>query len=364
MDETQLTEDWAALAAYLPADLEASAAEHGYTRRTTGRQSAEMWLRLILMHVAGGLSLAQTVARAEARGWTSVSSIALHKRLGNAGPWLEALTAHLLKGQVKWRGRLRSIRGKKFSIIDATDIQEPGATGTDWRLHYSIRLPDLICDHFELTDETQAESFNRFKLGPGDVAVADRGYCHRQAVAHIMDGGADAMVRLVPGNFPLLDRHGKPFEVLGACAGLRPNTKGEWDVWFEDGGWLRRLRLCVYCKPLIATLEAQKKLRSKASRKGTNLQESTLKAAGYVMILTTLSKAELTTHQSLEVYRSRWQIELAFKRMKSLLQLGHLPKGSEQTSRSWLQAKILVALLIEALLCDSKAFSPYGYGLR
>jgi len=79
MDEETLQQDWLSLMAYLP-ELHASAKTHRFTRRSTGRHDAQTWLRLILMHAAGGLSLAQTVSRAAQRGWATVSSVALHKR--------------------------------------------------------------------------------------------------------------------------------------------------------------------------------------------------------------------------------------------------------------------------------------------
>ena len=65
----------------------------------------------------------------------------------------------------------------------------------------------------------------------------------------------------------------------------------------------------------------------------------------------------------LDLYRLRWQAELAFKRLKSLLNVGHLPKYDPRSSRAWLQAKLLTALLIERLLIESKLFSPWGYPL-
>ena len=53
------------------------------------------------------------------------------------------------------------------------------------------------------------------------------------------------------------------------------------------------------------------------------------------------------TSQILEWYRVRWQIELAFKRLKTLAQLGHLPKYDDRSSRAWLYGKLLVALLAQ-----------------
>ena len=62
-------------------------------------------------------------------------------------------------------------------------------------------------------------------------------------------------------------------------------------------------------------------------------------------------------------YRCRWQIELCFKRMKSLLGLGELPKKREDSCRAWLHGKLLVALLLERLLDAVEHFSPWGYEL-
>ena len=360
MDTELLDMDWRALMAFLPSDLEASARAHGFIQRSTGRQNAQSWLRLILMHAAGGLSLSQTVARAKVHGWAGVSAVALHKRLGRAGPWLESLTSHLLVSQRRALSALPSIKGRVLRIVDATDIQEPGATGTDWRLHYSLRLPDMVCDHFELTDARGAEQFARFAFHSGDAVLADRGYCHRPGVAHVLDANADVVVRLVPSNFPLQDDEEKRFDAVAKCRDLKAEEQREWSVWFEHDGWLRPLRLCVLRKPESAVREARRKLQQKASRKGTVLRAQTLAAAACVMILTSLPVAEWSTSQILDLYRCRWQIELAFKRLKTLLQAGHVPKSSDPTAKAWMQAKVLTALLVETLLCDSRSFSPYS----
>lgn len=46
----------------------------------------------------------------------------------------------------------------------------------------------------------------------------------------------------------------------------------------------------------------------------------------------------------------RWQIELVFKRLKSIAQLGHLPKHDDRSSRAWLYGKLLVTLLAQKLI--------------
>src|SRR5271170_7689705 len=95
MKET-LPEEWEILRGWLPADLEASARETGFMQRARGLQDAECWLRLILMHVAGGLSLQQTAVRARELGLAQVTSVALFKRLRKAERWLVDLTQYML----------------------------------------------------------------------------------------------------------------------------------------------------------------------------------------------------------------------------------------------------------------------------
>ncbi len=83
-----------------------------------------------------------------------------------------------------------------------------------------------------------------------------------------------------------------------------------------------------------------------------------------MLVFTSLDLAEASAEQVLETYRLRWQIELAFKRMKSTLNLGHLPKYDDRSSRAWLYAKLLIALLSERLSQAGRTFSPWGCLLR
>ncbi len=82
----------------------------------------------------------------------------------------------------------------------------------------------------------------------------------------------------------------------------------------------------------------------------------TLEVAKYVAVFTTRSGASAT--EILEWYRTRWQIELLFKRLKSLVQLGHLPKHDGRSSRAWLHGKLLIALLTQKLIRIGRAISP------
>ena len=77
-----------------------------------------------------------------------------------------------------------------------------------------------------------------------------------------------------------------------------------------------------------------------------------------VWLLTDLSEEDLPTSQVRELYAKRWQVELYFKRLKSLMDLDELPTRDGPTARPWIWAKLLLASL--AVLLADERFSPWG----
>ena len=69
---------------------------------------------------------------------------------------------------------------------------------------------------------------------------------------------------------------------------------------------------------------------------------------------------KVTAGQALELYRIRWQIEIAFKRLKSIMGLGHLPKKDEESLRAWLHGKLFAALLAQAIVDEGAFFFIIG----
>lgn len=365
MHSNSLVEDqWSVVLQFLPQSLDESAKEHRAMCRQRGQiTSGEQLLRILLMHIAGGLSLEQTVARAKLRGLVDINAMALHKRLRSSRAWLEALTAHVLSGIKPMLNQSDNFwrTDRRIRILDATDIQEPGATGTDWRLHYGLRLPQMCCDFFELTDKHGGESLRRLPVDAGDVVLVDRAYNDRKTVARLVEAKADVIMRYNSGTFPLLNKKGGAFAPLTHLRKLKIGQTLEEPVWFEDGkGGRVAARLCALRKTTSSARRAQAKIKYK-TRYQASVRPATYELANYVIIITTLPKADLPVQAVLEFYRARWQIELAFKRLKCLLELGQLPKRREDTCRAWMQGKILVSLLIERMLCEARYFSPWGY---
>ena len=110
----------------------------------------------------------------------------------------------------------------------------------------------------------------------------------------------------------------------------------------------------------MAIKRAQRKLDIKLQN-GKTVSPETRTYAKYVLVFTTLKAQQATAEQVLEAYRLRWQIELTFKRLKSIAQLGHVPKYDDKSSRAWLYGKLLIALLTQKMARIGKTISPWGY---
>lgn len=361
-DLNLLDEEWEFLTDFLPRDWREQARRTGAFRRARGIADADRLLQLILMHTATGLSLRQTVVRAREQSIADISDVALLKRLRSSESWLRSLTSHLT--EINQIGLVQRLAGKRrIRVVDATTVEEQGGAGTNWRVHYTLCLPDLSCDFFELTDEKGGETYRRIPVKPADLLLADRGYSNANGVCAVVDAGGDVLVRWNSFSFPLQTVGGKPFEALKEMNQLPKRGCREWAVSFVQDGKRYTGRLCAIRKGAVATARAQKKIRSQALKKQKPVNEEALKLAGFIMVFTTVTQKVLRTEEVLELYRVRWQIELRFKHLKSLLGLGCLPKYDEQSCRAWIQAKLLCGLLIERLMREAKFFFPWGYRL-
>jgi Transposase DDE domain len=363
MDPVSFDESWKIIRGLLPNELEKEARASGFLRRLRGFESVEVLTRILLMH-ASGLSLEQTALRARELGLGKTTPVALHHRLRSSGEYFKRLCRHVQEGL---RQRLNSDhwpQGWKYRVIDATDVSEPGATGSMWKVHYSLRLPELACDHFELTDYHQGETLQRWNIAKDEVVLADRAYSHREALGPLMASGAHFVVRLNTGVFPLETKEGQSVDLLKVLGALKIGRPKAWRFWFRHGKSRSAIELCAVKKSPEAAAKSQRLARRRAQQDGCELQKETLLLADYVLILTNLHGRPWSPPILLDLYRCRWQVELAFKRLKSLLQFGHLPKKDPQTARAWMQMKLLIALLVERLLYEAKFVFPWGYDWR
>lgn len=362
MATTLADENWRFLLKQLPADWEELARTTGAVKRLRGFDAIEQLLRGLLLHVGLGCSLRETTVVAKAAGWLHMSDVALLKKLRQSERWLQALCVGLLRDSEL---DLPSKPGMKMRLIDGTLVKEPGQTGSQWRVHFSLRVPEWTCDYFRLTSsegEGNGESLRQFPVRANDCLIADRGYAHAAGIWHAQQKGGFVIVRHNAQTLPVEGEDGSSVDLRAWLRELaQPGQVGSCYAYVRTETEQRvAVRLCAVRKSDEAIVASERKLRRRAQRKGQQLNPQTLEYAQWVIVLTTVPAEVLDDVLILEWYRVRWQIELAFKRLKSLADLGHLPKYDAASSRAWLYGKLLVALLTEKMQRYARAFSPWG----
>lgn len=371
VENAVVNESWAVLERMFPKNWRELAKQtNALVRQLRSFRDEESVMRTLLLHVANGYSLRETITRARIAKLADVTDVALLKRLQCSENWFKALCLSLLRER-NLQMDLEAPSGIQMRVVDGTNVKEPGKTGSEWRVHYSLKLPDLQCDYFRLTATKGAltgESFKQFPVHEGDCIIGDRGYSTSQGIAYLAQRGAYSLVRVNTGalQFCPLKEPETQFDLLKCAMELtEEKVAKEWSVGVKDPSYgLIEGRLCIVRKSAAAIERALKKLRRDASKRQSTLEPATIEFAKYIIVFTTLPGNIFSTAKVLDWYRFRWQIELVFKRLKSLASFGHLPKYDDVSARAWLYGKLFVGLLTEKLIHSTRVISPWGYCLQ
>ena len=329
------------------AAIEASAREKGAFLRSRAVVCATDLLRLVLAYCLGGTGLRSTSAWAASAGLADLSNVALLKRLRKCGAWMEHLA-----GTLPGTGVQPEAGGRRIRLLDGTTVPKAGKEAKKnsglWRLHCAFDLPEERFSFIELTDEKGGERLDRASFAKGDIAIADRGYMHPEPLAHIVEQGADVIVRTPWTGARWLNKDGKPFNLLAALETAENAGALDRPIWIaRKNARALALRLVAIRKPPLAAKASRAQARQTAKRKGKAISSGTLAAAAWIILITSLDAKTFPADRIGELYRARWRIEMAFKRLKSLIGLSAPPSKDPQTAKTWILAHLLMILLLE-----------------
>jgi hypothetical protein len=344
---------WESIEAELPEDFEDLAKQHrvlevqyGEAKITTARDL----LRLVLLHAGADLGLRQTVSLLAESGGPDVSHVTLHKKMRLAAPFLRALVARMAgdteANPERWAGY-------EVVAVDGSSFAGPRAHSTDARVHLQLRLADLEILSATMEGRKAGESFKRFTWRPGQLAVADRAYSNPPGIAHVIDQGADVLVRVCRGSLPMRSK-GEDIALMEWLRSLRGHSVRERQAVVRHEQREIEGRLIAVRLPAAEAEKARARLR-RNYRKVSALE---FEAAQYVVVFTTVSASRMPAAMCLALYRLRWQVELAFKRWKSLCHFDHLPNYRDDTILSWLYAKLLLALIMHRIAAAASPLFP------
>ena len=264
-------------------------------------------MMLVLFHLLTGCSLIEVSEISKLAKLGDISDVAFMKRFGNCGDWFKWI---LTKIQETTDGIIEynvPEKLKKYRIlaVDASDVAEKGTSGRIFRLHFAL---DIIHMHAALYNITSNSVGEHLRNMTGQESGEMKVYAKKE--------------------------------------------RG------DDKGKLIPVRICFKRKSEEALENTRKKLKKKESKKQKSISPAAYTFNEYIVLATSLDDS-ISANEILELYRYRWQAELYFKRLKSILDYGEMPKKSEKSIFAWLNGKLMIALLIESMMGKAD-FSPSG----
>jgi hypothetical protein len=324
----------------LPTDYQTRARQLRAWTRTRVIPSIDALLQALLCYVFCARSLRQLGAWATLAGLGSISDRAWSRRIRQSTAW-----ALWLAGEVLQRNATLVPSppcGVRIRLLDASSIRMRSYRGRSARLHCSYDLWERRLDHVVITDDLHAEGITHFPLQPAEIIIADRGYCRRATIAAVHAASAHLVLRWHSTMVPLQTSDGTPFDVATWVQTI-VGEEGEQEVVAAQ----RPLRLLARrLSPAAAKREAYRR-RRKATKDGNVLQARTLVFASWLLLITTLPTAHWPRAEVFALYRTRWQIETLFKRLKQLVQLHGLPSHLYRTNEAILALMVLGWALLD-----------------
>jgi hypothetical protein len=338
--------DWTYVKTLLPERLDESAQRLGALQRRRGVNSASALLRLLLAYSVGDLSLKDVAAWGKGLKISTLSTEALFYRVRGAEAWLAELLAEQLSAGLT---PVRS--GHRLRIVDATVITGPASTGTDWRLHVLWDPQGARIAGITLDDDKVGENYGLHELGAGDVVIGDSGYAFSRSIDAAIQAHADVVVRITPATLRLGSADKTAYNLQAQAASVPPTGAKVWE-------------LLLPVAPEKTKSRKSWRLSDALRWHPVRIVAARTRSGEAIWVLTTLAEDQASAAEVLQLYRLRWQIELAFKRLKSLAWLDSLPTMKGPTARSWILGRLLMAVLAQRLADPQGSLSPWGYALR
>ncbi len=206
---------------------------------------------------------------------------------------------------------------------------------------------------YNITTNKVGEKLANFNLTEGDLVLADRVYGSVAGIKHCMESGAEYILRLRKNGIGFRTENGDKFDLyshmrdkeIGECTAFAKSVDGE----------LIPVRVCFKKKSSEAIKKTQKRLHKQETRRMVTISDEAKAFNKYIVVVTSLG-SDVDCAEVLDIYRYRWQVELYFKRLKSILDYGELPKKTEESIFAWLNGKLMIALLMEKKLSRATFF--------
>jgi len=350
-------ESIARLIKQLPLDYEQDCFEQGALVRKRGISSAADLMTLAMFHLNNGCSLVEISEIAKMTGMADMSDVAFMKRFAKCSDWFIAINKKIVSDSLVCYNAPSWMKGKTLVSFDASDVKEKGRSRRIFRLHFALDIFNMKSQEHLITTAKTGESLTNFNIKKDWVVVADRGYTTIKGIEHCTGSGADYILRLRKNSFTLRDENNEKIDLLSLFAKLQDDECADICAYATTlAGAKIPVRICAKRKTADAIENNKKRLKRKESQSKYKMSDEAKTFNEFIVLVTNIEKNTALAHEILETYRYRWQIEIYFKRLKSILDFGELPKKREDSIFAWLNGKLMIALLIESIIAKTSFF--------
>lgn len=314
---------------HLPKQMDEMAKRTGSLQRKRGVCSSVDLLKMLFLYACSNFSFRILAVAACALGISSISDTAWRKRFSKAAPFLHEILHSLLSSLLP-AADIPAFKGvKNVLLVDASVIRQDGKQQDQQRIHLCYSLNENRMKQVKVSDQHTAESLVHFSMEKGDLVMADAGYGTAQNYIYAQEQGADVILRITPGNFCVYDADRKKISLTA----LLKEAEERHMEWIDIFGFCRYkgktgpVRVIAQKLPSCQAEKARKRKTRKASKNQHQIGAETLLSAGWIMVITSLG-TEYCGEEILHLYRSRWQVELLFKRFKQNFSIHTIKAGS------------------------------------
>lgn len=351
----------ASLQQVLGVDLDATARSHAALSRARKYRTGLQILTSVMLYSACDYSLREVAAEHTLKH-QSVSDTAVLFRLKAACTWIQWLTQTALTRLTPDGKPL--LDGIQFIVYDASIITSKANSDLQYRLHLSMDLSRFQISDLGITDIKTPESPLRLMRPQRSCWVSDRGNAHHPKLQATLEANEDFLVRSHPRTLPVYEPETQKLldwdKIVGGLkpggmlthkgvlpfVEMRGKKQKKRRLRWDKGQW--NVTVYIYRLTDEASQRARMRYRRRMSKKSKNITKTGLHWCDYVILVSSLSPELLDVKRAFELYRRRWQVELLFKRLKSVLDVDQLRTRKDSAlAKTYLWAKMLYALWIE-----------------
>jgi hypothetical protein len=309
-------------------------------------------MRLILLYLVGGYSSLEMSVIAMELGIAKISDVSFLKKFAKCKDWISWIILEIIPEPIIRYAMPKAFEGYKIVAVDGSDVKEKGSTGQIFRLHYAIDLFKMTASSFKITGQKVGETLLNFDVSKGLLVIADRAYGSLVGIEHCLNNCADFVLRIKYGAFKLYNEDGSELSLTKKLQTVTSDVATDIEVYAKlPKLGLTPLRICAIKIPDDKLDKVLHRFKRNDSKRQRSTGVEALYMSGFVVVITALP-SHISADEIISLYRLRWQVEIYFKRLKTIIDFGNVPLKREDSIMAWLNGKLMISLLIEQMLAE------------